>query len=276
MNRHSNTRRSLVLGLVALPLAAAAPALAQDECRGWAMSCASVDVRSDGERLVLFAPNLVSADAAVAPEGEPREVPSGPSITLSPVADADVDPGTLSCDGDGAYMAKARGLDEDDRKRCRRAPVGAFFLVALPASLFVFGPDGETPVVDSPSLPGEPANSPEEADDGEEDDGGAGTGDSGGEIDGDAGGDDGDGAGVGNTQGGDAGGDSTGGGNPGGGPGDDGWGEDDPWHPGADDLPPISQVPEPVSTTLFGLGLASYAATRIRRRRAGAASEEDA
>lgn len=267
MNRHSNTRLSLILGLVALPLTAA-PALAQDECRGWAMSCASVDVRSDGNRLVLFAPNLVSSQAAVAPEGEPREVPSGPSITLSPVADADVDPGTLSCDGDGAYMAKARGLDEDDRKRCRRAPVGAFFLVALPASLFVFGPDGETPVVDSPSLPGEPANSPEEADDGEEDDGGAGTGDSGGEIDGDAdgddgdaGGDDGDDAATGNTRS---------------GPGDDGWGEDDPWHPGADDLPPISQVPEPVSTTLFGLGLASYAATRIRRRRAGAASEEDA
>ncbi|MFQ5679800.1 MAG: PEP-CTERM sorting domain-containing protein [Gemmatimonadota bacterium] len=36
----------------------------------------------------------------------------------------------------------------------------------------------------------------------------------------------------------------------------------------------MTQVPEPVSTTLFGLGLLGYAGARLRRRRAEEAEDD--
>jgi len=266
---------------MALPLSATG-ALGQDQCRGWAVSCASVEVRADGDELILFAPNLVSSQAAT--EAEAAQVEGQPAASPGDAGMVTADPETLSCDEERG----TRVLDKDERKRCRRAPVGAFFLIALPASLFVLAPDGQGPPVKSPGLPSEPISTPDSGgDDGGNDGSGAGGGGvtDGGSGDGGASGGGGAGTGgnsgggstggattggsTGGATGGNTGGGTTGGGSVGGGSTVGGS------YPGAGDLPPISQVPEPVSTTLFGIGLASLAGARIRRLRQGAASSED-
>jgi hypothetical protein len=38
----------------------------------------------------------------------------------------------------------------------------------------------------------------------------------------------------------------------------------------------MGEVPEPISTTLFGIGLLGYAGARLRQRAGGPASDEDA
>ena len=252
------TRLALALGLAGL-LPAHGDVIAQEACRGWAATCASVAVRSEGDELVLFAPNLASSDSSETAES------------------ARVDPEAEPCDRDDARMEEAPAPDENDRERCRRAPVGAFFIVALPASLFVFAPDGQGPTVESPALPQEPVTTPGDGG-GDGDDGGAGVGGEG-VTDGGSGDGGAAGGGTGGAGGGATGGGTTGGGVPGGGVtggGTTGGGATGgpSWHPGAGDLPPLSQVPEPFSTTLFGIGLAGLAGNRIRRRRKADSLEE--
>ncbi len=302
------TRVSLSLGLLAL-VAFATPALGQDDCRGWARSCASVDVRVEGDRLIFFTPNIVvePAESAETEDGSER-------VTLLPAGVSDDPYATMTvASGVGASGAVAppdrrceeeQDDEEDDEDDCG-PPVGALVLLALPASLFILSPgDSDDATVQAPlnepvSGPGNPP-----AGDGVGGDGDAGGGETGGNDGGDSGDAGGDTAGAdsggaaddgsnsgnnnnsGNTGGnsGATGGNSgTSGGNSGsnpgsgsasgdGGSGDDGSGDDwGPYHPeaappGAADLPPISQVPEPISTTLFGIGLAGYAAARRRRR----------
>ena len=292
----------------------AGPAAGQDtSCRGWTASCAAVEVRAEGDRLILFSPNAAPHDAGSstgedtgAPSDRVRVLADRPGATCdaatgsgcedytavwtaTPAGDAAAssDPGNLSCRRDEVWMARARGI-ERSQNRCRRAPVAAFFLVALPVGLYVFGPDGQTPLIESP-LPGDPgAGLP---DPGEGSTGGANGGDgtggdsaggtggdsaggSGGDSTGGSGGDSTGGSGGDSTggTGGDSGGGTPGGDSTGGNPGDPPGGSD-PWDgelglPPEDPRPPMSEVPEPISTTLFGLGLAGYAGARLKKRRA--------
>jgi hypothetical protein len=174
-------------------------------------------------------------------------------------------------------MDPARGLNEEDGRRCGR-PVAAYFMLALPAAAFLFAADGDEPDVvlpigSDPELPGGGG-----ADDGSSgsDDSGSGDGGSGGT--GTGGSDDGSssggsgGSGGGDTGGGDAGGGDTGG-NTGG--GDTGGGLPGPGGGGGPG-PGMGEVPEPISTTLFGIGLLGYAGARLRQRKMGEEREEDA
>jgi len=288
------------------------PASAQErDCTGWTVSCASVQVHADGDRLLFYVPN------AVRPTESPREA-SGVStdrlrvfrnsdgMTCDPAsgegcvdvtdawvasrdgtdaapmgstaATAAVDPGNRSCDGDGRQLDPARGLDPDEGRRCSQ-PIAGWFILALPASAFLFGADGGEPdtvlpVADDPGVFG--------GDDGTGSDGGNAGGDSGG---GDGSGGD-DGAGGSGSGGGDgSGGDEGSGSGSGSGGGDTGSGGG-----GFGDLPPgggtgglpsgggdpgMGEVPEPISTTLFGIGLLGYASARLRKRGGGESSEEE-
>jgi uncharacterized membrane protein YgcG len=269
------TRISMSLGLLAL-VAYAAPAIGQEDCRGWARSCASVDVRVEGDRLIFYTPNMVVHTAESAEDASERVtvLPAGvsddPYVTTpgTAAAGASVAPPNRRCDDDEPPLA----VEDDEDDDCG-PPVGALVLLALPASLFLLPGDSDDGTVQGP--PNEsgagPGNPPS-------DDGAGGDGDAA---------DDGSNSGNNNDSGnsGDTGGNSgaTGGksgSNPGsngggsnGGSSDDGSGDDwGPYHPeattpGGADLPPISQVPEPISTTLFGIGLVGYAAARRRRQR---------
>ncbi|MFV1987491.1 MAG: PEP-CTERM sorting domain-containing protein [Gemmatimonadota bacterium] len=304
-------RVSLGVGILALT-AFARPALGQEECRGWARSCASVDVRVEGEQLIFYSPNMIietdepsetedgSERVTVLPvdsDGAPFATPL--ATAAAPATGAMDDPGNISCDEDESYLEGGRGIDESDKRRCGR-PVGALVLLALPASLFLLAPDGTDEVtVEGP--PNQPVSTPGDSpvDDGTGDGAGDGTGgndgdNSAGNGDSSAGnsGNNGNNGGNNNsgntggnsgTTGGDSGGNSgttggnsgTTGGSSGHNPDGDDWG---PYHPGATPggaaLPPISQVPEPISTTLFGIGLVGYASARLRRRRAGLSDED--
>ena len=313
--------RASTVSLAAL-LAIVVSASAQQDCRGWTMTCASVELRAEGDHLILFVPNGgVDADGAEAMEVDEASEGEAENVTVVPqpvdAAPFDVpagttfmgsadDPGNISCDEDESHYRGSRGLDEDDERRCGQ-PVGALFLLAVPASIAFLAPgDGGDPTVERP-LP--QSGAPDEGDDDQaagdgtgiggdgvgagSDDGGDGVGagsDDGG-SDGTGGGDGTNSAGTsggsGGSGGGATGGSGSGGsGGAGGGDGydDDGTGNDGgtgpggefgPYHPTAGDLPPISQVPEPVSTTLFSLGLAGYAGARLRRRRLEAAQGDD-
>lgn len=272
------------------------PAAAQDAtCRGWTSSCAAVEVHAEGDRLILFSPNATlpepvpeTGGATVPSErvrvlaerpGEACDATSGAGCEdLTGVwgsADASgeaasADPGNLSCRDDDVWMARARGL-EDGEDRCRRAPLAAYFLVALPVGLYVLGPDGEAPLVDRP-FPGEPGAGLPDPGDGSSDGTSSGGDATGGSSGGDATGGNSGNGGSGGT-GGDATGGDTGSGATGGTPGGGGDDPSDPWDgdlglPPEKPRPPMSEVPEPISTTLFGLGLAGYAGARIRQRRA--------
>ena len=321
MTRLTKTLCSLAAALVALPLAAA-PSLAQEDCRGWMTSCASVEVRADDDRLLLFTPNLsVEEDAE---EGQAEEAEGSDRLTVLPqelgstpfetgtagsYASADDHPGQRKCTKYETVGDPKSGEERDD---CAR-PVAALFMLALPTTLYMLSPTDDGPVVTGPVS--EPVAGPQGGDD-DDSDSGTGSGD-GGTADAGAGSDDGSSGGSGadsggattgetsgegggssggnsagdssgGSSGGSAGGSggstggSTGGGNnPAGGGsagsgGNNTGGEGDagPYHPTAGDMPPISQVPEPISTTLFGLGLAGYAGARLRRRR-GEAIQQD-
>jgi hypothetical protein len=80
-----------------------------------------------------------------------------------------------------------------------------------------------------------------------------------------------DGGSDGGSDGGNDDGGTDGGNDDGGTDGGDGWPTDD-----GGGTPPMSEVPEPVSTTLMGLGLASWAAARARQRRKGSAIDPGA
>ncbi len=225
---------------------------------------------------------------------EERETEIEAPTLVSGAATADDDPGNLDCKGDGAWMAPARGLDKKDRRRCGR-PVAGYFIVALPAALFVFGGDGDDPTVVGPEPPGPespgdgPGNGGETGGQGGSTappPGGGEPGSGGGSVPGDGGGTPPGGGGTppgGGTGPGDGGGTPPGGTTPGGTPPGSGGtspGGNSPGAggtpPGGDQFrpiggngsnPPMSGVPEPISTTLFGIGLAGYAGARLRRRR---------
>lgn len=303
MNRLTHIYRSVGAALLALAIFVV-PGFAQDDCRGWMTSCASVEVRAEGDRLILFAPNLSleEGDEAVGDASEPLDgeaqlssVDAPPSgMEFATPVDDHADPECKKYEYETNDPESYDGGEERDD--CVR-PIGAIFMLALPTTVYLLSQgDGGDPVVTGP--PGSPVAGPQPDDDSGDDTGtgsddggtadGAG-GDDGGSTAGDSGGNSGDGGGStgGNSAGGgDAGGGSTGGGSTGGGdtgggsgsnPADDGGDDGDfgPYHPTAEDLPPISQVPEPISTTLFGIGLAGYAGARLRKRR-GEIVEEDA
>jgi hypothetical protein len=299
MSRLTNLRRALGVSLLAFPVFAVS-AFAQHDCRGWTRTCASVDVRAEGDNLILFVPNAgiddqgegAAAEAenvTVVPQpldAEPFDIPPGTSVSTTPTSD---DPGNISCDDDESHYQGSRGLDEDEERRCGQ-PVGALFLLAVPATVAIFAPgNGDDPTVEGP-LPqsGNPDTGGEGdgANDGVGDGGDREAGDEYGSDDSGGsdtpGSDSGGGSGVnsaGQGSGGNGGGSGTGAGTGGSGQNDGtdgGTGADyGPFHPDAGDLPPISQVPEPVSTTLFTLGLAGYAGAQLRRRRLDEAIEED-
>ena len=321
ITRPSLLRLAPALAVTGL-LSWAGPAAAQDtSCRGWTASCAAVEIRAEGDRLILFSPNVappeggtdIASDARL-PSDRVRVLADRPGAACEAETGAgceDVtsvwaatpaegvtadDPGNHSCRRDDVWMARARGMEEGEN-RCRRGPVGAFFLVALPVGLYVLGPDGQAPLIEHP-LPGNPgAGLPDSGDPGSGGDssggdstgGGTGGDSSGGGTGGDStggntggdstggntGGDSTGGNTGGDSTGGNTGGGNTGGGNTGGGNtgGDDGsTGGSDEWDgelglPPAT-RPPMSEVPEPISTTLFGLGLAGYAGAQLKKRRA--------
>lgn len=281
----------------------AGPAVAQEApCGGWTASCAAVEVRAEGDRLILFSPNATAPDASAetSPSDRVRVLADRPGSTCdartgggcedvtstwrTAASTGAADPGRTECNEDDVWMARARGLERDD-ERCRRGPVAAYFLVGLPVGLYLLGPDDHQPLIDGgPGLEDPGAGLP-----GSGDDGGSAGDDAGGSS---TGGDDGSSGGGtgGNSSGGDTGGGSSGGdtgGNgqgvgttPGGGGGGDGSDGSDPLGGGLGlptaERPPMSEVPEPISTTLFGLGLAGYAGAQLRKRRAGRIETEEA
>lgn len=184
----------------------------------------------------------------------------------------------------------AAGTEVSDRRVCRRAPPPAvLFMMAIPTTFALLAPDegGTTvalPPADEPAPPPEePEGEPTGDDDGSGDDDGADEGDGGGGEPGGGGGtpppdtgppgdgDPGDSdPGDGDSGDGDPGDGDPGDGDPGDGdPGDADPGDGDPGGtpPPRPPPPPVSQVPEPVSTTLFGIGLIGYAGVRLRDRR---------
>jgi hypothetical protein len=267
------TRVSMSLGLLAL-VAFAAPANGQEDCRGWARSCASVDVRVEGDRLIFYTPNMVVHTAESAEDGSERVtvLPAGvsddPYVTTpgTAAAGASAPPPNRRCDDDEPPLA----VEDDEDDDCG-PPVGALVLLALPASLFLLPGDSDGGTVQGP--PNEPGAGPGNPPSGDGGDGDAADDGSTSGNNNDSG-NSGDTGGNSGTTGGNSGSNpgSNGGGNNGG-SSDDGSGDDwGPYHPeattpGGADLPPISQVPEPISTTLFGIGLAGYAAARRRRQR---------
>lgn len=301
MSSVTHIRRASLVSLAALSVFALS-ATAQQDCRGWTVTCASVELRSEGDQLILFVPNggadtgtnddatdddaaadEVADNVTVLPQpvdAAPFDVP--PGTTYATTAD---DPGNISCDDDESHYRGSRGLDDDDERRCDQ-PVGALFLLAVPASVAFLAPgDGGDPTVERP-LPQSGAPGAGDDDSGSGGDGAGGDGSGGDGSGGDGSGGDGsggDGSG-GDDSGDDAGGNGggsgvnsagTSGGSGGSGSGGSGSGGGSGTGGGTGDLPPISQVPEPVSTTLFSLGLAGYAGARLRRRRLDAASEGD-
>jgi hypothetical protein len=208
--------------------------------------------------------------------------------SMAALAAVDADPGVISCE-QGRYADGARGLTPEERDICDRGPpIAALFVLAFPVTMALLAPDGgDTETVSGfpPEDEGDPGTTG-----GDGDGGGGGTGDDGG---GGGTGDDGGGGGTGGDDGGTGGDDGSGddgddGGDDGGWPppggddgGDDGeWpppgGDDGEWPPpGGDDGPPLTEVPEPVSTTLGGLGLAGYAGSRLRKRFQTASDPED-
>lgn len=282
-----------------------------DECGGWMVSCASVQVDAEEERLFFYVPNAVptsgSGEAVPAAGERLRVYKDADGMTCDPgtgngcvditepwleavdsergdlaagaVTPGVVDPGNWSCEDEAEGLNRARGLSEDERERCDR-PVAAYFIVALPAAAFLFGADGNDPEVvlpagGDPQLPG--GDGADEAssgsDGGGSDAGGTGTGGTGTGGTGTSGtGTSGTGTGDTGTGGGGSAGGSSGGGETGG-----------EWPPGgglpgggANSTPNMGEVPEPISTTLFGIGLLGYAGARLRRRRMGTELEDDA
>ena len=180
---------------------------------------------------------------------------------------------------------------------CRRGPpAAAFFVLGVPAAAVLMSGSGGTTMIVAPA-PGGPGG-----DDGSSggDDGSSGGDDgsgSGGDDGSGSGGDDGsgsggdDGSGSGGDDGSSGGDDGSSGGDDGSSGGDDessggddessgGEGDYGSGGSGGDDWPggsghggshgpPVSEVPEPISTTLVGLGLLGYAGKRIRRRLVG-------
>lgn len=299
-------------------LATSAPASAQaEECGGWMASCASVQVQADGDQLFFYVPNAtlpaeLPPEARISAGERLRVLAHADGMTCDPATRtgcvditeswldaaevvrsgsaaagataAAADPGNRSCEDEAEWMDPARGLGEEDGRRCGR-PAAAFFILALPAAGFLFGADGDDPDVvlpigGDPELPGgSGADDGSSSSDGGGSSGGAGSGGSDdGSSSGGSGGSGGGGtAGGGNTGGGNTGGGNTGGSNTGGGDtggGDTGGGL--PPGPGTGGTPPMGEVPEPISTTLVGIGLLGYAGARLRQRRMDGVAEEDA
>jgi hypothetical protein len=289
----------LALLLLARPTSAIAQA---EECGGWMVSCASVQVHADGDRLFFYVPNAtppaeLPADGMDAAGERLRVYANIEGMTCDPATgrgcvditeswlDAAepvrgsptageapatvVDPGNGSCEDEAEWMDPARGMSEEEGRRCSR-PVAAFFILALPASAFLFAADGDEPEVvlpigSDPELPGGGADDGSSSSDGS---GSGGDGSSGGTG---SGGSDGgsSSSGGGGSDGGDNGGGDTGGGNTG---GDTSGGL--PVGPGGGGDPDMGEVPEPISTTLFGIGLLGYAGARLRQRRSGGEGED--
>ncbi len=210
---------------------------------------------------------------------------------LDGVASVALDPGLVQCYEDRPGLDDPQGSDRADRDdECDRdPPVAAFFLIGVPVAVAAVIPDGGEPEVvrsfpedegsEGGTQGGDEGGTTEGGDEGGTEGGGEG-GTEGGDEGGTEGGDEGgtEGGDEGGTEGGDEGGTTEGGDEGGteggdeGGTGDDGW-EDPTWDEG--DEPPMTEVPEPISTTLFGLGLASYAGARLRKRRNGEPEEAE-